>query len=65
MKIKEIKEYINDPSTTIRDVFALHRGLLSDAGDSNATRRASKISANKGWNVLKWAEKRFGKKWWE
>jgi len=65
MKIKEIKEYINDSNTTMRDIYSLHLGFLSEAGSSSGSRREKQIQENKGWNILKWAEKRFGKGWWK
>lgn len=65
MKIKEIKEYINDPSTSVRDVFALHRAFLDNASSDSIPRRQSERLGNKGWNILKWSEKRFGKGWWK
>jgi|TARA_S200002703_G_scaffold135085_1_gene123843 hypothetical protein len=65
MKIKEIKTYINDPSTSKSDVFRLHLAFLDNAGSESISRRESERASNKGWNILKWATKRFGEKWWE
>ena len=63
MKIKELKEYINNPSKSIIDVMRLRMHFFNLRGTSN--KRQLERSTAKAKRIEKLGEKRFGKDWWK
>lgn len=62
MKIKDLKKYAETKSRT--EVLGFSH-FLSDASARTGNKRESRTLDSKSVRLLKYAEKRFGKGWWE